>query len=984
MQKRNSVQSGLFNPRVLAAFSLCCVGLLLAMFSLSATPSKKTTSSSTKIGSQSKSALTPSAPASMTGPTTNFSNGITFDHATWNDPIRMVGEPDIEIDNHGGVYVSGPGGTPTQTSWFWKSTDNGLQWHIIGCPDKSNCQNGGGDTEIAFGRNRDVFGSDLQTLQCNSTFRSFDEGQTFIPGEGCFPETDRQWMGVYDPNSSATGRRIYLAANGQGQGCYCLVSTDNGVTYQPPDPVNNPTAAIDLSNLISQPGCIGRFAVDPANGNIFVPTDRGTYVSTDGAVTWHLRGNNGAQGNFFAPIQIDTAGNLWQAWTDLNKAFLSYSTDHAVTWSAPIQVSTGPGSPVGTSPDLRQMIFPWLAVGDPGRVAIVFYGTTDTQNDTSIPSIGGPNALWHVYASFSTNAMAANPTFTQVQADEHAMHRGAVCLGGFPGCLEANSDRSMADFFMVDKDPHGRVFISYNENSDLSDVSQGAGQEYIGKPINAVIRLRTGPSLFSTQGNLLPLPTPANVAITSATASSGTLSVAGTQGLPPGNWTTDPAGDAPFPVIPVTSANHPALDILEVSASDDGTNLTFKLKMADLSATALADAATAGGTPTWMVTWWEGKNGIGPSGVTSGPFHSHWFVKCLNATATAPQFVYGKDSSIDFAALGAPTPKFLTYVPAGAATGNVTGNVITITVPLANVGPIVAGDKIDHVTAYSLVEHTDPTLNDWADQVKSFSYVIGTPAANQHFPDGYVQVSTDNFATSTLATINNTNNTWSASLPAGTSSMVCARQVLAKDLYTQLWDDVQAGPPSCATLTGPTPISLVSRKIHGSAGPFDIALPLTGTPGIEPRGSGPVNNYTLIFTFPANLTGVVGATVTGHNPSNGTGAVNGTSIGPLPNQLTVNLTNVTTGQYLVVTLTGVSDVAGNSGNVISPSIGILVGDVDMSGRVDGNDVSAVQTDTRQSANSTNFQFDVDANGRIDGNDVSDTQTQTRTALPLSP
>jgi len=89
-----------------------------------------------------------------------------------------------------------------------------------------------------------------------------------------------------------------------------------------------------------------------------------------------------------------------------------------------------------------------------------------------------------------------------------------------------------------------------------------------------------------------------------------------------GNWATDAAGDAPFPVIPVRSANHPALDILEASASDDGTNLTFKLKMADLSATALADAATAGGTPTWMVTWWEGKNGLGPNGVTSGPFHS--------------------------------------------------------------------------------------------------------------------------------------------------------------------------------------------------------------------------------------------------------------------------------------------------------------------------------------------------------------------------
>ncbi|TMB83014.1 MAG: hypothetical protein E6J39_07515, partial [Chloroflexi bacterium] len=174
------------------------------------------------------------------------SRGITFDHANWNDPIRMVGEPDIQIDNHYGNYVSGPGGSTTQASWFWKSEDHGIQWHLIGCPTKSNCQNGGGDTEITIAKNRDVFASDLQTLQCNSTFRSYDEGKTFIPGEGCFPETDRQWMGVFDPTSSAAGRRVYLAANHAEvlSGCYMLVSTDNGVTYLPPDPTNNPTADI--------------------------------------------------------------------------------------------------------------------------------------------------------------------------------------------------------------------------------------------------------------------------------------------------------------------------------------------------------------------------------------------------------------------------------------------------------------------------------------------------------------------------------------------------------------------------------------------------------------------------------------------------------------------------------------------------------------------------------------------------------------------
>jgi uncharacterized repeat protein (TIGR01451 family) len=774
--------------------------------------------------------VTPPPPAP---PLPTSSNGITFDHANLNDPVRMVGEPDIVIDNHGGTYVSGPGGSTTQTSWFWKSDDKGIQWHLIGCPAKSNCQNGGGDTEIAIADNRDVFASDLQTLQCNSTFRSYDEGKTFVPGQGCFPETDRQWMAVYDPNGRAKDRRIYLGANHVGlSGCYVLVSTDDGVTYLPPDPTNNPEGNIGGS-------CIGRFTVDPTNGQIFVPVSGGTRTSTDGGVTWTKLPGPGALGNFFAPLVLDTAGNLWQAWTDTQKAYVSYSLDRGQTWHSPIQVS---------HPGLAQTDFVWLTVGDPGRVAVVFYGTTDTQRDPSVPAYGGPNALWHAYASISTNALAPDPTFTQVQATEHVMHRGAICNGGFPGCLEHNSDRSMADFFMVDKDPQGRIYIAYNENSDLSEVTPG---QFIGKPINAVIRLRTGPSMFASQGNLLPDPTPANVAIGSVSLNGSGLSLSGTHGLPPGNWTTDPAGDARFPVwLPngQPGPNHPALDIVEASAGDDATNLTFKLTMADLSATALADAATAGGTPSWMVTWWQGMGGIGPS-TMNPPFHSHWYVKWKGGSV----FEYGKVSSIDAPALGAPTPKFLTYAPSGTATGSVNGNQVTISVPLASLGGLTAGDKIDHVAAYGMIEHTNVTLNDWADQAKTFSYRIGTPAAKQHLADGYVQVSLDpSFTSPTLATLNPANNTWTAQLAgAPASGTIYARQILSKDLYTPVWDDVQAGPvaqrgysfPAAVTIdksTYPDPTQTVAHLGQ----PVTFRITVTNTGVVDATGLKVVDTFT--------------------------------------------------------------------------------------------------------------------------------------------
>ena len=284
-------------PGLLAIIVLTAVGCVIVAI-IASIPSSSATNSLSELRFVDKQAGSVSATANavafapaqgvLGAPSSSLSNGITFDHATLNDPVRMVGEPDIAIDSKGGIYVSGPGGSTTQASWFWKSEDKGIQWHSVGViPEaKSNGQNGGGDTEITIANNNDVFASDLQTLQCNSTLRSYDEGKTFLTSEGCLPETDRQWMGVYDPTSSATGRRIYLSANNLALGCYVLVSTDNGVTYEPP-------TLVGTGVLPGGPSCIGRLAVDPANGDIFVPTSSGVFRSTNGGVNWSHVGSNG-------------------------------------------------------------------------------------------------------------------------------------------------------------------------------------------------------------------------------------------------------------------------------------------------------------------------------------------------------------------------------------------------------------------------------------------------------------------------------------------------------------------------------------------------------------------------------------------------------------------------------------------------------------------------------------------------------------------
>jgi astacin len=178
---------------------------------------------------------------------------------------------------------------------------------------------------------------------------------------------------------------------------------------------------------------------------------------------------------------------------------------------------------------------------------------------------------------------------------------------------------------------------------------------------------------------------------------------------------------------------------------------------------------------------------------------------------------------------------------------------------------------------------------------------------------------------------------------------------------------------------------VVSRMTHGTiTPPFEVNLPLTGTRGVECRSSTLLGagNYTMVFEFANPLVSVGGASVTAHDPTTAHGIVMSSTIGPNKNEYVVNLTGVDNAQYITVTLTNVLDSANNNGNVVSPQMGVLIGDVNATGGVDGNDVSGVQSQTRQPVNSNAMaRFDVNATGGIDGNDVSLTQGHTRTSLP---
>ncbi len=177
-------------------------------------------------------------------------------------------------------------------------------------------------------------------------------------------------------------------------------------------------------------------------------------------------------------------------------------------------------------------------------------------------------------------------------------------------------------------------------------------------------------------------------------------------------------------------------------------------------------------------------------------------------------------------------------------------------------------------------------------------------------------------------------------------------------------------------------ISAVSRKTHGSAGTFDIVLdcpPCAGLAplGIECRSGGANGDHTLVFTFTNTLTSAAGASIT-----SGSGLVSGNNIDSNDaHNYIVNLTGVTNAQLITVSLTNVTDSVGNFSSAVSASMGVLVGDVDASRRVDSTDVFQVRQQSLQNANSSNFRMDVDESGRIDSTDIFITRQQTLTSLP---
>jgi hypothetical protein len=426
-------------------------------------------------------------------------------------PAYQAAEPSIRVDAPDPtqrIWVAAPTGIGANSralpcgapcengDLFWYSDDDGQTWTVASGPGGVGSPTivGGGDTDVATGFGPEVFGTGL-TLANITLAASCDRGQTFTsnPISNIGTVEDRQWIDSYeDRPKPAAGPDFVLNYGG--------VAERRMWFHQIVSPACAPPVAgprIDVSS----PECVeavfdddcyqwpGSLAVDENTGDVYVTHNtfgRENGLVDDVVVARVIGGAaapvtqlnvqsriaaNDRPDTFdsFTVVAVDRGSNVYVVWTERHPerqatdTYLAVSKNKGQTWGPPIKVNKGP----------RTTTFPWIVAGDPGKIDIVYYGTSARgPSPEEVP----PESRWRVFMAQSLNALAAKPTFRESAATGY-MHEGAICTSG-TGC--APGTRDLLDLFQIDVDAQGMANIAYTDNLNTpAGVGTDLHQEWV-------------------------------------------------------------------------------------------------------------------------------------------------------------------------------------------------------------------------------------------------------------------------------------------------------------------------------------------------------------------------------------------------------------------------------------------------------------------------------------------------------------------------
>ena len=325
---------------------------------------------------------------------------------------------------------------------------------------------------------------------------------------GSGPWTDSGYGG-FGQLSPFYSEAVYFCYN-KLAGIFCYTSYDGGATF--------PTGGQIYGLATGDGGLHGAITTAP-DGTVYVTPRVATpavILSKDNGLTWDTRemGQDASTPNprKNSEVATDSESNAYHIWTGADQGiYMARSTDSGDTWdSESIRIS--PAEVISTT-------FPQTDAGDPGRIAITYLGSENGSllNTTDIDGNNwngnghyAPNGVhYHLYVTYSLNALDENPIFHTRRVTDDPVQVGAMCLNsGDCRSDQGGSNRNLLDFNDLHIDLEGRVYIAFADgcidacasspDPQPADSRTGRGSVYF---------MANGPSLFLDVGEMVsPIP----------------------------------------------------------------------------------------------------------------------------------------------------------------------------------------------------------------------------------------------------------------------------------------------------------------------------------------------------------------------------------------------------------------------------------------------------------------------------------------------
>lgn len=380
------------------------------------------------------------------------STGPAFSAPVFVDPEKGGAEPVLAIAPDGTLYINGihreaPDG-PAE-SVLWRSTDRGATWVEV-TPEPAPAWQRTQDAHVAVAADGALYYANAHAVGISAdspflvnVYRSDDAGRTWTGLPVVLPadRLHRMWL------VTERSRTVHLAVEEVPPevGLWYTRSDDRGTTWR---------------DAILVDGAVGfgsNLAHDSLSGTLYVARlDRaeGWYlrVSTDGGETWAKRPmfrNAYPEGSSWRALAVDGGGAVHFATAEgvggRAQVLLASSLDGGRTWIGPRTVAPSSGP---------QML-PWLAAGEPGRVALAWY-----ERESAGPPTEG---MWRLQVALVDDAGTDRAWVRVSRVLNEAVHDGPICASG-PGC--APGERRLLDFAGVAWGPDDTVHVAYATTTD--------------------------------------------------------------------------------------------------------------------------------------------------------------------------------------------------------------------------------------------------------------------------------------------------------------------------------------------------------------------------------------------------------------------------------------------------------------------------------------------------------------------------------------